>query len=114
MAQPHPLKDIPHDSSFQSQPKSTPQCPKLQTKQLPLLPSPDVLMSTVNEHTGGYRLPPPPSDRTQRTPAHTISSSRQTFEDANHTVFQFQNSRVLITVSFVGVCSKKRKYCGIL
>jgi len=68
---------------------------KLQTKQLPLLSSPDVRMSTVNGQTGGYRLPPPPPrDRTLRTPAHIISSS-QTFEDANHTIFPFQISLIL-------------------
>jgi hypothetical protein len=84
---------------------------ELQAKQLPLLSSPDVLMSTVNEHTGGYRLPPPPRDRTQRTPAHIISSSH-TFEDAHHTVFQFQISGIPITVSGVVVCSKKRDTAG--
>jgi hypothetical protein len=88
---------------------------KLQTKQLPLLSSPDVLMSTVNEYTGGYRLPPPPRDRTQRTPAHIIiisSSNSQTFEDANHTIFQFQISGIPITVSVVVVCGKKRDTAG--
>jgi len=86
---------------------------KLQTKQLPLLSSPDLLMSTVNEHTGGYRLPPPPRDRTQRTPAH-ISSSSQTFEDANHNNLSVSNQRdTHYCLSYCGM-QQETRYCRIL